>query len=176
MISLTGTPTLQTDRLTLRAPLPQDADAFVHFYATERARFVGGPMSEREAWNFFGTEIGHWVINGFGMFVVTYADNVTPLGIVGHWYPNTWPEKEIGWVLFDAKHEGQGIAHEAARTCINYAYDVLKWNTIVSYIHPDNASSIALAKRLGATLDDTAATPSPDKPDLVYRHAKRGAQ
>ncbi|MEO0402823.1 MAG: GNAT family N-acetyltransferase [Pseudomonadota bacterium] len=174
MITLSGTLTLHTERLTLRAPHPRDVDAFIAFYATERAQFTGGPMTERQAWNFFGTEIGHWVMNGFGMFVVTHKGDDAPLGIVGHWYPKTWPEKEVGWVLFDAKHEGKGIAFEAARVCIDHAWTALKWDTIVSYIAHGNDASVALAKRLGAMLDVDAAQPKPDSPGYVYRH-HRGA-
>ncbi len=165
---LADTPVLTTERLTLRAPAPQDADAFVAFYGTERSRFVGGPMEARAAWNFFGTEIGHWVLRGFGMFTVTRRDDGTPLGIVGHWFPPNWPEREIGWVLTEAA-EGQGIAHEAARACVDHAYGVLGWDTIVSYIDPANTRSIALAERLGATLDPKARTPKDDG-TLVYRH------
>lgn len=175
MPSLANTPVLTTQRLTLRAPCPGDAAAFVAYFASERSQFTGGPMTARHAWNFFATEIGHWVMRGFGMFVVTCKGDDTPLGIVGHWYPNTWPEREIGWVLFDAAHEGQGIAFEAAQVCIAHAYDVLGWDTIVSYIAPENAASIALAERLGAA-HDTTATPLPgDTPCLVYRHAHKAA-
>ncbi len=174
MITLTGTPTLQTERLILRAPQPQDADAFIAFFASKRSQFVGGPMTERQAWNFFGTELGHWVMRGFGMFMVTRHGDDTPLGIVGHWYPNTWPEREVGWVLFDPASEGQGIAFEAAKACIAHAWDTLKWDTIVSYIDHGNDASVALAKRLGATLDKGALPTKPEDPCYVYRH-HRGA-
>lgn len=171
-ITLTGTPTLTTERLILRAPAPRDAEAFVAYYGSDRSRFTGGPMQARQAWNFFGTEIGHWVINGFGMFVVTYKDDDTALGIVGHWCPLNWPETEIGWVLFDGANEGKGIAAEAARACVDHAWNVLGWDSIVSYIAPENAASIALAERLGARHDPDAAVPSPDWPCHVYRHPK----
>ena len=58
-------------------------------------------------------------------------------------------------------------AAEAART---HVFETLGWDTAVSYIDPQNARSIALAERLGAVRDDSAARPHPD--DLVYRHPK----
>ncbi|WP_299208122.1 GNAT family N-acetyltransferase [uncultured Tateyamaria sp.] len=170
MITLTGTPILTTERLTLRVPQPQDAETFIAFYKTDRAKYVGGPKDDRRGWDFFCTEIGHWVMNGFGMFVVTYHNDDTPLGIVGHWYPNTWPEKEVGWVLFDAKHEGKGIAFEAATACIDHAWNTLNWDTIVSYIAHGNDASVALAERLGAVRDDKAEEPG--KEAYVYRHPR----
>lgn len=169
MITLTGTPTLTTDRLTLRAPQPQDVDAFVAFYQTDRAQYVGGPKTVHQGWEFFCTEIGHWAMRGFGMFVVTFKGDDTPIGIVGHWYPKTWPEKEVGWVLFDPAHEGKGIAFEAAQACIDYTWTALKWDTIVSYIAYPNHRSIALAERLGAVRDDTAEAPGKA---YVYRHPR----
>ncbi|MEO0670229.1 MAG: GNAT family N-acetyltransferase [Pseudomonadota bacterium] len=172
MITLTGTPTLDTERLHLRAPQPQDAAAFIRFYATDRSRFTGGPKTERAAWDFFCTELGHWVMHGFGMFTVTRHGDDTTLGIVGHWFPRTRPEREVGWVLFNPADEGQGIAREAAQACIDHAWNRLCWDTIVSYIDPDNATSIALAKRLGATRDPNAPPLGADKPALVYRHPK----
>lgn len=168
-------PVLETDRLRLRPPAPQDVEAFVAFYQTERAQYVGGPMTPRQAWNFFGTEIGHWGLRGFGMFTVTRRDDDAALGIVGHWYPLGWPETEVGWVLFDAQHEGKGIAREAAQACIDHGWDVLGWTSMVSYIDPDNAASIRLAERLGATRDDSAAVPKPEDPCLVYRHSRPAA-
>ena len=165
-------PTLETDRLILRRPRPSDVEAFMAFYATERAQFVGGPMTPQQAWRFFGTELGHWDIHGFGMYAVTLKGSDAPLGIVGHWYPHGWPETEVGWVLFDPASEGRGIACEAATACIDYAWRVLDWDTVVSYIAPDNAASVRLAERLGATLDPSAPIPNPDKPSLVYRHPR----
>jgi len=171
---LADTPVIETERLTLRAPAPQDAESFVAFYGTERSQFVGGPLEPRPAWNFFCTEIGHWAVNGFGMFTVTRKGDDRAIGLVGHWYPLGWPEKEVGWVIGDPAAEGQGIAYEAARACVDHAYCVLGWDTVVSYIAPANARSIALAERLGAARDTSATPPArktPDAPDaLVYRH------
>ena len=173
---LADTPVIATERLSLRAPVPSDAQAFVAFYGTDRARFVGGPMAPGPAWRFFGTEIGHWALRGFGMFTVLRKGEDTPLGIVGHWYPHGWPETEIGWVIFDPDLEGTGIAHEAAKACVDHAWTALGWSEVVSYIDHGNDRSVALAKRLGATLDETAPTPSVDKPCYVYRHPKPDAK
>lgn len=171
---LADTPVLTTERLTLRAPDPQDAETFVAFYQTERAQYVGGPMTPHMAWNFFCTEIGHWAVHGFGMFTVTPKGEDRALGIVGHWYPPGWPEREVGWVLFEG--EGTGIAAEAARACIDHAYGPLGWDTVVSYIDPGNTRSITLANRLGAIHDSGATPPMRKDPDaadpLVYRHPR----
>ena len=164
---LADTPVIETERLTLRAPVPSDVDMFVSIYGSERSEFIGGHKAPRQAWDFFCTELGHWAVRGFGMFTVTFRGGNTPLGIVGHWCPPNWPEQEIGWVLTESA-EGRGIAYEAAQACINHAYEVLGWKTAVSYIATENARSITLAERLGASLDRSAEAPYGDT--LVYRH------
>ncbi|MEM9138761.1 MAG: GNAT family N-acetyltransferase, partial [Pseudomonadota bacterium] len=72
------------------------------------------------------------------------------VGRVGLWFPDGWPEPEIGWSL-TAEGEGRGIAHEAALAARAYAYDTLGWTTAISLISPDNVRSIALAERMGCT-------------------------
>lgn len=166
------TPTLETERLILRGPKPRDAEQFIAFYGSERSHMAGGPRDPREAWTNLAADFGHWAIRGFGMFTVTHKTDDTALGVVGHYYPHTRPEQEIGWVLFDPQLEGRGIAYEAARACVDYAWHSLSWKTAVSYIDPQNARSIQLAERLGATLDKAATQPNPDVETLVYRHPR----
>ena len=173
IVALADTPVLVTERLTLRAPAPRDVDAFVAFYGSERSRFTGGPMDRRAAWHFFSAEIGHWVQRGFGMFAVTRTGDDAALGLVGHWQPVDWPEREVGWLMFEGA-EGHGYAAEAARACLDHAWRELGWETAVSYIDPANERSIALARRLGATRDATASGPARRDPSAtpaqVWRH------
>ncbi|PWK58435.1 GNAT family N-acetyltransferase [Silicimonas algicola] len=176
---LADTPVLETERLTLRAPVLADADNFVAFYGSERSTHVGGPLTPRAAWNFFATELGHWALRGFGMFSAVPKGSETAIAMVGHWQPVDWPEREVGWLVLDPDCEGKGIAHEAARACVDHAYRVLGWDTVVSYIDPRNARSIALARRLGAQRDDDATPPMRREADLpaalVFRHPVPGA-
>lgn len=171
---LANTPVLQTDRLTLRAFGPQDVDAGVSYLMDPRTAYMGGPYSRADAWDHMAGLIGHWVIRGFGLFAICLRDSDTSLGDVGLLCPQGYPENELGWGVWDVANEGKGYMTEAALAVRAYAFDTLGWDTLVSYIDPENARSIALAKRLGATLDPDAALP--DLPDwdgtLVYRHMK----
>lgn len=171
---MTPITTLETARFTLRKPIPSDWEPFKALCMSDRAKGIGGPFSHRKAWRQFAAEFGHWEIHGFGMFTVTEKGDTTPLGLIGPWYPDDWPETEIGWMVFDGA-EGKGIAYEAARACVIHAYDNLGWETVVSYISKSNLRSIALAERLGAKLDPAAPQPHPEDPCLVYRHAPREA-
>ena len=162
---------LETERLILRRPEPRDADGFIAFYLTDRARFVGQTDRRHQAWLNFAAEIGHWEIRGWGMFAVEAKKAGRCVGIVGPFYPDGWPEHEIGWLVWP-EAEGRGIAHEAALAARHYAKAELGWHRPVSYIDPKNTRSIALAERLGCTRDPDAAVPDGDTPEtcLVYRH------
>ena len=170
MIELTGIPVLETERLILRGPKPADTDGYVQFMMTKRAQYVGGNVPESDAWRAFAKEVGHWLIRGFGMWAVTEKGDDTCLGYVGCWEPAGWPEKELGWTLWE-QAEGKGIGYEAALAAREYAYGTLGWTTAVSYIDRPNHRSIALAERLGCSRDRGAATPAGED-CLVYRHPR----
>lgn len=172
MPHLADTPVLQTERLTLRAPGPQDWPLLWPFLASERSVFVGGPYDERAAWQVLGHAIGHWVLRGFGSLVFCLKGTDAALGMAGPWYPASWPERELGWTVWQPEAEGHGYAFEAASRMRDFAFETLGWDTAVSYIDPDNLRSIALAGRLGAVRDDTAKRLDPK--DVVYRHYPRG--
>ena len=146
-------PTLTTDRLTLRAPRSDDFEAYAAFLSSDRARTIGGPFSRAQAFQSLCALIGHWSIRGFGRWMVADRSTDAPLGIVGLFFPDDWPEPEIAWTLFDTA-EGRGIAQEAAVASRAYAYDTLGWTRAVSLIDPANSRSVALAERLGCAKGD----------------------
>ncbi len=151
--SLTGAPVLTTERLVLRAPVLADFEAFAGYQASERSRFTGGPLTRELAWRAFGHLAGHWVLRGWGPFVVELDGEA--LGSVGPFFPEGWPEPEIAWTLWRAPAEGRGHAFEAAQAARDFAYRRLGWTTAISMIDPDNARSVALARRMGCTPDGT---------------------
>jgi RimJ/RimL family protein N-acetyltransferase len=171
---LSNTPVLETERLVLRAPGLQDWDAWRDFVVhDERAHFIRGEdMNDGKAWRGLGHVVGMWALRGYGSFVFCLRGTDRALGMTGPWHPMDWPEREIGWTVWSAEAEGKGLAFEAATAARSHAFRDLGWDTAVSYIHPDNARSIALAERLGARLDPTAATPAHDPCPLVYRHPR----
>lgn len=164
--------TLVTDRLILRPPAQHDLDRCVAFSMSERAKFVGGHVPEFRAWMTFAGTLGHWQLRGFGLWAVTAKGDDTIIGLVGPFYPDGWPETEIGWMMFDGS-EGKGFAQEAAVATLQDARDRLGWTNIVHYIDPLNTRSIVLAQRLGANLDPHGVVPKPEAPCLVFRQPQR---
>ena len=166
---MTPIPTLETDRLRLRCPEMRDFDAWAAFRMSDRAEFVGGPCTRAQAFDKLGEIIGHWHLRGYGRWIVADKTTDTALGVVGPFFPDNWPEPEIAWSVF-ASAEGRGIAYEAARAALDYAYGTLGWTTAISCTEPGNDRSAALARRLGAWHERDHVTP--DGLHLqVFRHA-----
>ncbi|MBW4980979.1 GNAT family N-acetyltransferase [Mameliella sp. CS4] len=160
-------PVLETKRLILRGPEPQDYPDFKATFASYRSRFMGGPLNAYETWMLYAAEIGHWEIRGFGMWMIHLRDTDETVGMAGGWFPAKWPEREIAWIIWPDQ-AGKGYALEATDRVRRHVYDDLGWDSAVSYIDPKNLDSIRLAERLGCKKDATA--PSIDGSDAVYRH------
>lgn len=165
-------PTLETRRLVLRGPEPEDYPDFKATFTSYRARFMGGPLNAYEAWMLYAAEIGHWQIRGYGMWMIHDKATDETYGMAGGWKPAKWPEAEIAWVIWPDKN-GKGYALEATHAVRDYLYAHCGWETAVSYIDPKNLDSIRLAERLGARKDHDAETI--DGNDAVYRHPAPGA-
>lgn len=153
--SLTGVPVLETERLILRAPEAGDFEVMATFRASERARHVGGPNPRHVAFAQFCGLIGHWQMRGYGRFVMVERATLAPIGIVGPFFPEDWPEPEIAWTLWAAEAEGKGFAIEAATATRAFAYGVLGWTTAISLVDPANTRSVALARRMGCLPEGT---------------------
>ncbi len=145
-------PLIETDRLILRGPGLQDFEPLCAFYASDRSRFVGGPLDAEQAWRMLATEIGHWSLRGYGRFGIEERASGATVGLIGPWNPEGWPEPEIGWDLMNG-FEGKGYATEAARAALDYAFSVLGWTTAISLVAKENDSSRRVAERLGASHD-----------------------
>ena len=160
-------PVIETRRLILRGPEPQDYPDFKATFSSYRSRFMGGPLNPYEAWMLYAAEIGHWQVRGFGMWMIHDKATEKTYGMAGGWQPAGWPEREIAWIIWPGA-AGNGYALEATHAARGYFYSKLGWETAVSYIDPKNLDSIRLAERLGARKDPEAATI--DGNDAVYRH------
>jgi RimJ/RimL family protein N-acetyltransferase len=146
-------PVLLTERLVLRGPEPGDLEPLAAFYATDRSRYVGGPLPRDRVWRGIAADLGHWQIRGYGRWAVVEKATGAYVGEVGLWFPEGWFAREVAWLLVSPEHEGRGLAREAALAARAHAYGTLGWTDAFSVIDPENARSVALARRLGCTVD-----------------------
>ncbi|WP_395647168.1 GNAT family N-acetyltransferase [Terricaulis sp.] len=149
-------PTLETARLILRPPTQADFDGFAGMAAeAETMRFIGGLAPRDGAWRAMASLTGSWVLLGYSMFSVIEKASGRWIGRLGPWRPGgeqgSWPGPEVGWAL-NAAAQGKGYAREGATAAIDWAFDALGWDHVIHCIDKRNAPSIALAEKLGSTL------------------------
>jgi RimJ/RimL family protein N-acetyltransferase len=160
-------PTLQTERMTLRAPRLSDFERWAEFFASDRSRFERGPLDRVAGYRTWAADVALWQLRGYGAFGMDHRDSGAYLGEVGIYRPEGFPETEIGWFVVP-EAEGQGYALEGARTVLHWVRETFAWERLVSYIDPGNTRSIALGLRLGGVIDPDLLGADPD--DVVIRH------
>ena len=167
-------PRLETVRLVIRPAMLDDWPVWSEIMCGPRGDLVDGPWSERDAFLDFAQNVGSWVLRGYGLWAILDRTTHAMLGFVAHCHEEGDPEPEIGYLLRETS-EGRGIATEATLAVRDFAFDSLGQETLVCYIDPANAPSIAVAQRLGAQRDPQAeAIMPPDHAGTqVYRLTPR---
>ena len=169
-------PVLETERLVLRAPTPADLPGYVAFYTDgEASAFYGGPVLPHEAYFNLCRDLGHWDLNGFGVWAVTDRKTGAFLGTTGLMRPEGWPRSELTWWLLP-QTRGQGFATEASRAAIAWGYDHLGWDLVETHMKDTNAPARALVQRLGGEKIDRIAFPDGlDRDILALPHPEKVA-
>lgn len=164
-------PVLDTTRLQLRGPRIYDFGAFAAILCSDRAEYMGGPLSRPEAWAEFANYTALWMLHGHGLWTIDCQFGPS-CGFVLLGYEYDDPEAELG-VFLTEEAEGQGFAQEAAEAVRSYAFDTLKWESVVSYVDASNTRCVALMERLGA-FRDAQSEAALGRGTLVFRHVPAG--
>jgi len=151
------TPTLNTDRLILRA---HTLDDFAP-YAAMRADPVvmaflgkGELLSAEDAWAKFQAMPGHWSLMGYGYWAIIEKDSGAYLGNIGYAdkkRPSSHAASgapEMGWALAPSVH-GKGLASEALKAALAWGGGHFGAARVVCTISDGNDASIRLAERNG---------------------------
>ena len=143
-------PTLETQRLKLRAFTVDDCEPYASMYANESFyRFLDGkPLARSQVWENMAVILGHWSLLGYGIWALECRETGQLVGRAGLLNLPGWPDVEVCWAL-SPDFWGKGYATEAAQASINWAFDTRGFGRLISLIHPDNSASKALAIRLG---------------------------
>jgi RimJ/RimL family protein N-acetyltransferase len=148
-------PTLETERLRLRGIRGSDFEDYAALYADpEVTRFIGdGATWDRgRAWRHMAFAVGHWHLEGSGVWVAEEKASGEFLGVIGFWEPAAWPGFELSYHLA-RRHWGQGYATEAAKAALAHAFLVWQRAHVISLINPKNLHSIRVAERSGERLE-----------------------
>jgi RimJ/RimL family protein N-acetyltransferase len=156
---------LQTDRLVLRAPVPEDTETLAPMYADpEVMRYVGDgrTLTRAETERSVRRMIERWEADGFGLFTTVRKEDGAVIGRVGLlvWNTDTWEpttraqgaevptEVEVGYTL-GRDFWGCGYATEAAGAVRDYALGRLGAERLIALIIHGNTASENVARKLG---------------------------
>jgi RimJ/RimL family protein N-acetyltransferase len=156
---------LETDRLVLRAPVPEDAETLAPMYADpEVMRYVGDgrTLTRAETERSVRRMIERWEADGFGLFTTVRKEDGAVIGRVGLlvWNSDTWEpttraegaevptEVEVGYTL-GRDFWGCGYATEAAGAVRDYALGGLGAERLIALIIHGNTASENVARKLG---------------------------
>jgi RimJ/RimL family protein N-acetyltransferase/class 3 adenylate cyclase len=156
-------PRLETERLILRAPVPEDAEPLAPMYADpEVMRYLGDgqTLTREQTARSVERMIKGWQADGFGLFTTVRKEDGVVIGRVGLivWNPETWQttrlsaegpkELEVGYTI-GKPYWGNGYATEAAAASRDFALQKLDAQRLIALIIHGNDASENVARKLG---------------------------
>jgi RimJ/RimL family protein N-acetyltransferase len=149
-------PRLETERLVLRAHGVEDFPDCAALWSDPLViRFIGAvPLTPEDVWKRLLQYAGHWLLLGFGYWVVEEKVTGNFLGEVGFAdlkraiEPPLGNSPEAGWVFASSGH-GKGFALEAVQAIHVWGANHFQTPNSACLIHPENESSLRLAAKMG---------------------------
>lgn len=116
--------------------------------------FGGTPVAEEDCWSRLLRYVGHWRLNGYGLWAVEERESGAFIGDVGLFEGRRGlgdrfdSAPEAGWVLLPMGH-GKGYAREVMNAALAWGEAELGWARTVCMIDPENMASLRTADALG---------------------------
>lgn len=142
---------LKTSRLYIREICTDDYDAICSIlqdidvmYAWEHA------FSNEEVTAWINENMMRYKRDGYSYWAVIEKSTVRLIGVTGLIAEQADNEAYVGiGYIYNRSSWKNGYALEAAKACVQYAFDELNIDEITAQIRPDNLSSRRLAEKLG---------------------------
>lgn len=155
--AMTDTQRISSERLVLRRWRASDREAFAALNTEPRVlEFLPGALSRAESDALITRIEAHIDEHGFGFWAAEIPGVAACAGFVGLAVPrfdaHFTPCVEIGWRLAPEVW-GKGYATEGARAVLDFAFDELGLEEVVSYTAPLNSASRRVMEKLGMTHD-----------------------
>lgn len=144
--------------------------------------FMGRVLSEADSYAFIKRAKRSWEELGYGPFAVENADTNEFIGYIGlaqcQFESRFTPAVEIGWRLAH-KYWNQGYATEGASAVLDWAFNTVALDEVVSFTSPLNSRSRPVMERIGMKRDASGdfehpnvALGSPLRLHMLYRKRK----
>ncbi len=139
---------IETERLTLRAFVPEDREAMAAIHADpEVMRFIDTRGEDPATW--VDAYVAHQARHGWGVWAIEERATGELIGEAGlSLLDGRGPQLELGWLLRRDRW-GRGLATEAARACLAAAFDELGAREVVAVVDVGNDASLAVARKSG---------------------------
>ena len=165
---------LRTGRLRLRQWTEGDRETFARLNADARVmEFFPSTLSASESETLAAAIESHIEQNGWGLWAVEIPSVTSFAGFIGLSRPrfeaHFTPCVEVGWRL-DQKYWGRGYATEGALAALQFGFETLGLDEIVSFTTAGNAASRRVMDRIGMTHDPNDDF---DHPGLAVGHNLR---
>ena len=148
---------LETKRLSLREMTQDDLPALQGILQDEETMYAyNGAFDEAETQAWLDRQLSRYAQYGFGLWAVVLKESG---GMIGQCGLTMQPWRgdevlEVGY-LFNRAFWHHGYATEAARGCMEYAFDRLGAREVCSIIRETNLPSRRVAERNGMTVRDS---------------------
>jgi len=146
---------LITDRLRLHPVRPEDYENLCLLHGDEEvmALMHHGVETPEQTRLTLDTYLDVWKTHGLGIWIVHSIDDGAFAGECGFRFVNDQDGPGIRF-CFLKSHWGKGLAQEASRAVIKYAFEEAGFNRVLAVSQLANQSSIGLISELGYTLID----------------------
>jgi ribosomal-protein-alanine N-acetyltransferase len=145
-------PILITERLKLRAIQPEDLDVYHSriFADPEVMRYLPGgePMPRERLDGVMERSHGHWERHGYGVWIVCELATGELIGQCGLRYLDEVSETEVLYALA-RPFWGRGLATEATRAALQFAFDNTRLDRIIALAVPENIASRKVMEHVG---------------------------
>jgi RimJ/RimL family protein N-acetyltransferase len=165
---------VETDRLLLRRWHHDDLDALTRVFRKPEVWWFpfkrGWTAEETEV--FLGQKLSEWESRGWSQWAVVTKEHRALIGFLGlsppEFLPEVMPTVEVGWRI-DPDYWGKGFATEGGRAALDFGFEVLELDEIVSICEPENVASSRVMKRLGMIHDRDTKHPKLGMPLRVFK-------
>jgi RimJ/RimL family protein N-acetyltransferase len=149
---------IRTDRLILRRWRASDREPFAALNADPVVReFLHGTITRDRSDAQIDAIEAAFDERGWGLWALEVVGGAPFVGYTGLWPADEatgLPMVEVGWRLA-REHWGHGYATEAALAALEFGFETIGLDEIVSFTVPENVRSVAVMERIGLIRDPT---------------------
>ncbi len=165
-------PTLETERLVLRPLSADDADALHRISNEPNVRLYlwdDEPVPEATIGDLIAQSVRMFSEENIGLFGVRMRGSEDLLGFCGFVRLEGMEEPELGYEL-TSEVWGRGLATEASRACLRYAFAEAGLGRVIAGADAPNGASLRVIEKLGMKPLGNINPNAPDEPyHALYR-------